>query len=54
MAKKADGKKKPSTEILDDNGTLIATSDAPGANARAGGEGEVSAKSDRRDVPGPS
>ncbi|HEX8307377.1 MAG TPA: hypothetical protein VF645_03040 [Allosphingosinicella sp.] len=36
MAKKATGTNKPSTEILDDNGTLIANSDAPGAKDRGG------------------
>jgi hypothetical protein len=54
MAKKAAGTKKPSTEILDDNGTLISTPDTPGAKARVGGGGEASAKPDKRDIPGPS
>jgi hypothetical protein len=36
MAKKATGTKKPSTEILDDNGTLIATPGAPRAKDRGG------------------
>ncbi len=41
MAKKATGTKKPSTEILDDNGTLIATSDRPDAKTRGGnGDGK--------------
>ncbi|HEX9946849.1 MAG TPA: hypothetical protein VGA98_04840 [Allosphingosinicella sp.] len=54
MAKKATGTKKPSTEILDDNGTLIATSaDAPGAVPPGADEGEGSA-SDKHDIPEPS
>jgi hypothetical protein len=51
MAKKATGK-KPSTEILDDNGTLIAASDRLGATT-GGGNGEKSTKrpsSPRRSV----
>jgi hypothetical protein len=53
MAKKAGGK-KTSTEILDDNGTLIAASDAPRSKARGGGDGEGLAEGGKRKVPGPS
>jgi hypothetical protein len=45
MAKKAT-EKKPSTEILDDNGTLIATSDGPRAKDRGDGGSKGRAKSD--------
>lgn len=52
MAKKTSGTKKPSVEILDDNGTLIAAgAGAAGAGARGSGEGE--APPDRRDVAKP-
>lgn len=52
MAKKAAGKKNHPAEILDDNGTLIAASDAPGAAAR--GAGEASAGPGKRAIPKPS
>ena len=39
MAKKATGKKKQAAEILDDNGTLIATA-SDGSRSTAGGAGK--------------
>jgi hypothetical protein len=51
MAKKADGTKKPSVEILDDNGTLIASSArVPGANAGGPDSGDAVAEADKRDI----
>ncbi len=43
MAKKAAGKKNHPAEILDDNGTLIATSDSPAAKPSGGGGSKGSA-----------
>ncbi|HEX8514476.1 MAG TPA: hypothetical protein VF688_15385 [Allosphingosinicella sp.] len=55
MAKKATGTKKPSGEILDDNGTLIATSAGmPGGSARGADDDEASGKADKRKIPDPS
>jgi hypothetical protein len=51
MAKKAKGTKNHPAEILDDNGTLIAASNAPGAKARGNSEGEASTVSEERGVP---
>ena len=52
MAKKSAGTKKNRVEILDDNGTLIATcADAPGAAPGGADHGEAS---DKRDIPEPS
>lgn len=54
MAKKAAETRKHSAEILDDNGTLIATPGVSAASGRAEGKGEASAEADKRDLPDPS
>ncbi|HEX8125330.1 MAG TPA: hypothetical protein VF548_07095 [Allosphingosinicella sp.] len=51
MAKKAAGKKNHPAEILDDNGTLIATSDGPVAVGGGAGRGKASTVSDKRGIP---
>ena len=53
MARKAAGKKNHPAEILDDNGTLIATSDAPGPVPGGAGGAGASTVSGKRGISEP-